>query len=468
MVKQKGFIPFLVSVLLAGNSNIVAQNWAIGGNNVNVHSAIGTNTNYALVFETSNVEAGRVTATGNWGLGTILPTAKLDVRSIAGKRPLQAAIGSLFKFVVHTTGGVSIGSSALAPINGLYVAGNVGIGTNMPEHTLHVAGNEILSTGIYSGFKFRERGSKYSADDWVWYAAERVTRLWRAGVGDLLTINTKGHLALGVPTAAGYKLKVSHDVNAFGLDLEHQGSGNDWELYASSTTDLVLRMNGTWKGSFKGSSGVYMVASDEKLKTNIRKMPDVLDKLQKLNASLYQFKDQAERKDTATHLGFLAQDVLKVFPQLVSRQLDQERGLDSYGLDYSGFGVIAIKGIQELQKKNLELQQIIQSLEERLQRLESTAEISGKRSAEMKGVSLEQNFPNPFNSATVIKFNVPDGANAQLVIYDMATGNHVRTIAAPADGKLSINALEFNPGIYTYSLVVDGQFISSRKMIVTR
>jgi hypothetical protein len=63
----------------------------------------------------------------------------------------------------------------------------VGIGTAAPEQVLHVHGpTEILSTGTGSGFKFRNRGSATSADDWVWYSDGNIARFWRAGIGDLL------------------------------------------------------------------------------------------------------------------------------------------------------------------------------------------------------------------------------------------------------------------------------------------
>lgn len=58
-------------------------------------------------------------------------------------------------------------------------------------------GDEILSTGVSAGFKFRNRGSATAADDWVWYSNTNIARFFRAGVGDLLGITTNGNVGIG-------------------------------------------------------------------------------------------------------------------------------------------------------------------------------------------------------------------------------------------------------------------------------
>ena len=92
---------------------------------------------------------------------------------------------------------------------------------------------------------------------------------------------------------------------------------------------------------------------------------------------------------------------------------------------------------------------------------------------------LEQNIPNPFNPATMIRYNVPGGLGEQrpthLAIYDLA-GTLVATLA---DGNQSAgtHTIEWHgrtdhgtdvaPGIYLYRLRAGG-VVETRKMILAR
>jgi len=65
--------------------------------------------------------------------------------------------------------------------------------------------------------------------------------------------------------------------------------------------------------------------------------------------------------------------------------------------------------------------------------------------------NLEQNFPNPFNSRTVIPFTLPEASHATLTIYDL-TGREVLKLV---EGELSagrhyaeFDASDFGTGVY--------------------
>jgi hypothetical protein len=106
----------------------------------------------------------------------------------------------------NLTNATAIGANASVSQSNSVVLGsnaNVGIGTSAPEQKLHVAGTEILSTGSGAGFKFRNRGSVSSTDDWVWYSDSNVARFFRPGIGDMLTFTTGGVMALNNLGAAG-------------------------------------------------------------------------------------------------------------------------------------------------------------------------------------------------------------------------------------------------------------------------
>ena len=84
---------------------------------------------------------------------------------------------------------------------------------------------------------------------------------------------------------------------------------------------------------------------------------------------------------------------------------------------------------------------------------------------------MAQNNPNPFTTSTEINCNVPASAkSAKLTIFDM-TGRQLRTIAIYERGNCSIqvNADELNgSGMYIYSLFVDNNEISTKRMILSK
>jgi beta-lactamase superfamily II metal-dependent hydrolase len=83
---------------------------------------------------------------------------------------------------------------------------------------------------------------------------------------------------------------------------------------------------------------------------------------------------------------------------------------------------------------------------------------------------LYQNFPNPFNPSTVIKFQIPDASVVTLKIYDLLG----REISSLVNGQLEAgnheavwNADKYPTGIYIYRLSI-GNFTESCKMLLVK
>ncbi len=83
--------------------------------------------------------------------------------------------------------------------------------------------------------------------------------------------------------------------------------------------------------------------------------------------------------------------------------------------------------------------------------------------------ALQQNFPNPFNPSTMIRYSLPavGGSLVRLVVYDML-GREVGTLVnekqSAGDYTVSFNASGLASGVYIYRLTTDG-FVSSRSML---
>jgi hypothetical protein len=80
---------------------------------------------------------------------------------------------------------------------------------------------------------------------------------------------------------------------------------------------------------------------------------------------------------------------------------------------------------------------------------------------------LFQNFPNPFNPTTNIKYTIPFSSNVKLIIYDIL-GNEITTLIddfkKSGSYNVTVDASNFTSGIYIYRLLTDS-FIDTKKMI---
>ena len=88
---------------------------------------------------------------------------------------------------------------------------------------------------------------------------------------------------------------------------------------------------------------------------------------------------------------------------------------------------------------------------------------------------LYQNFPNPFNPATKIKFDIPANvkyttANMKLVVYDIL-GKEVVTLfdqkLNPGTYEVEFNAGYYSSGIYFYKITA-GNFIDTKKLVLIK
>jgi len=159
----------------------------------------------------------------------------------------------------------------------------------------------------------------------------------------------------------------------------------------------------------------------------------------------------AERDaDMRVDFGFIAQELMKVYPDLVHE--------DEYGylsVNYTGMIPVLVEAIKEL-KVELDV-------------LRENA--FGKTSANpmVSAAKLYQNIPNPFDEQTEIKFFIPSSTvKASIKVYDM-TGKELMKfeIRDRENGSLIINARQLQPGMYMYSLIVDGKEIATHRMIIT-
>lgn len=121
--------------------------------------------------------------------------------------------------------------------------------------------------------------------------------------------------------------------------------------------------------------------SDRRLKKDITSISNgVLEKIMKLNPVTYRYKPESESSKAS--VGFIAQEVDELFPELVGKNAKRGGTEELLSLNYTGFGVLAIKAIQEqeeelnsLRKENDLLKSKTVELESRLEALEQAIKL---------------------------------------------------------------------------------------------
>jgi len=249
----------------------------------------------------------------------------------------------------------------------IYFDNNVGIGMDNPQNALDVTGNITVianSTSANAQLNLIEDNEGFSRLNFSNSSNQLITL---AADSDMNVNNSK--LNFYIEDAGNVMVIKGNDRVGVNVDNPETslhvnfGSGTDkgfrlentlsnwWRMYVSSQdSDLKLynASNGNSRGTFDYTTGAYSSASDRRLKKNIADLHFDWESFMKLKPSNYIFK---EDKSQEIKLGLIAQDAQLIYPELVSYSAEE----DTYKLDYSGTGVVAIKAVQELYKANQDL-----------------------------------------------------------------------------------------------------------------
>jgi hypothetical protein len=136
------------------------------------------------------------------------------------------------------------------------------------------------------------------------------------------------------------------------------------------TDRIFLRSNGDFEvtaQAFKPGGGAWAASSDARLKTDVVPLTGALDRLLQLAPVEYSYRNpNPAKRPSGRHIGFIAQDVAKVFPAWVAT--DDEGFLT---VAPQGFEALTVEGLRELQVQNAVLQATVDALDARLAELES-------------------------------------------------------------------------------------------------
>ena len=153
------------------------------------------------------------------------------------------------------------------------------------------------------------------------------------------------------------------------------------------------------------------------------------------------------------HFGFIAEDVQKVYPELVHE--DSEGGLS---VDYIGLIPLLIQTVQQLDAE-------VKALRGEGGLVKGMGPETGMGDF---GANSSKEVQLSTNGSCESEYMLPDAVkSARLYIYSIS-GKLVDScnIDVRGNGKLTVDTSKLGKGIYIYTLIADGQPISSRQMIV--
>lgn len=165
-------------------------------------------------------------------------------------------------------------------------------------------------------------------------------------------------------TTPGTRLTVKQELANRAIMWQHETQTDSWAIgIGTNTLNCRFEFNGTLRGQISSVDGTFITGSDIRYKEAIEAVPDVLSRTLQLKPFSYYYKDT---RQFAQHksIGFIAQEVEKLFPEMV---YDIDGGYK--GINYAGFSVVAIKAIQEQQEKIADLEARLQKLEAKLDAL---------------------------------------------------------------------------------------------------
>lgn len=95
---------------------------------------------------------------------------------------------------------------------------------------------------------------------------------------------------------------------------------------------------------------------------------------------------------------------------------------------------------------------------------------SGNSGKTVNSFKLEQNFPNPFNPSTKIRFSLPELSRVMLTVYDLS-GRQVATLLndrlQEGNYEFDFNAAYLSSGIYIYSLNTE-KYRDMKRMVLLK
>lgn len=351
--------------------NLTLENHYDGNTTINRYTCIKNTTPYKFHYINSlGQHYMTIDQSGNFGIGTSNPIGKFHVNN--------DAIGADSSVVVLANGDVAIGSATSIMGSSLSVSRNevnmkyLGWYENLS--TVNGSGSVLAVTNGVGAVAYGVVGVNTTGYPTYGNQNDAFIRT-SLSLGNLNLISTSGNLNFNTGTSTVSSVPK--------MSIRQGGNIGIGTISPSS----LLSVNGT---ADKVGGGTWATFSDERVKKEIVPFTDGINLLMKLNPVSYKYNEKSGYSDLSKiFIGFIAQDVEKVAPYMVSTYDDSEgpSGLNDKRLfDESALSKIMLNAIKDQQEMILDQQKTIDSITElyenqqkQLQKLASEIELLKKQ-----------------------------------------------------------------------------------------
>jgi trimeric autotransporter adhesin len=503
------------------DSNVSNTMWSLNGNALTTPSFVGTTNANPLQFKVDGSQSGWMDYgtpyTTFLGYKSGNANTGIDNQGFGYEALLSNTSGTNnnafgYKALLSNTTGYDNDAHGYEALqNNVGGAENVAMGYwSLPDNT---SGNNNTAIG-YEALLLNTTASKSTA------------------VGSYAMYNNTASSNTATGYEAGYTNTTGVGNTYLGYDADASGVnyGNSVALGngTSITANNQVNIGNTSVTTIQGQVN-YTTYSDRRIKTNIQNNVPGLAFINKLHPVTYNLNIHQQNtllglvdsiSNNNTDYWNHKYDIENiVFTGLIAQQVDSaanqvgynfsgiqrpSAGNPLYGLKYSEFVVPLIQAVQQLSASKDSMRTKLDSVQNTLDSLRSAIQSmqtcltqlcadnhsghhksggnnSGGDSNSTNNVQdvtlssenaplLYQNMPNPFSTGTKINYYLPQGTmGASIVFYDNY-GNQIKTVqlSQTGNGTLNITPENLSNGIYSYSLMVNGNVIDTKRMVLQK
>jgi hypothetical protein len=235
-------------------------------------------------------------------------------------------------------------------------SGNVGIGTSSPVFPLQITGGSGVNS--YAHFTNATTGNTASDGLSIGVASgtseayiiqrESASLSFYTNALERMRIDSSGNLLVGTTTVYGTgTVQSSGSSDAICGSLG--GSNNGYSTFIGRNVSGSTTFYVTGAGQIGAVSTSIAAISDARLKTNIQPIKYGLDTITALKPVMYDFIENDLVQGQPDNLGFIAQDVQSIIPELVTEGKNKAEDETAYlTLKMGDMLPILVKAIQEL------------------------------------------------------------------------------------------------------------------------